>query len=266
MFSKLSAGRDIADIRAWLSAADPAGSPLEASTKARLAALWHRIDFEGPRVTSRRRHPWWPARAKHQRRRKIVTACVAVPALIAASAAGWAIASNTPGSYVATNLWCFASPHGEPVAEVPINGKDPVASCASMWTQGYMSPGVHQVPPLVACSLGSFDGGSIGVYPDTTCKAEHLPPVPAGYQQAVQSMAALTKTLQADGLDGDGLETHPVIRCYSAFAVVALVRQALKRNGFTGWQIVVQPFSKGSRCADAAPDSATHTVLILGVP
>ena len=263
MFSKRSIHREVADIQAWLTAADPASSPLEASTAARLAALWHRIDFDARRAGPRGRRPWWPNRADRPRRRKIVTACVAVPALTAATAAGWAIAANTPGSYVATNIWCFASPHGAPVAEVPVNGKNPAAACASMWAQGDLDPGVHRVPPLVACSLGSFDGGSIGVYPDTTCRAEHLPPVQAGYQQAVQSMAALTSTLEADGLYSDGLDAHPVIRCSSAAAAVAMVRQALQSDGFAGWRIVVQPFPEGSRCAGAAPDSGTHTVIIL---
>jgi hypothetical protein len=264
MFSERSMRRDVADIQARIAAADPAGGPFEPSTAARLAALWHRIDFDELRASPRRRRPWWPNRANRQRRRKIITACVAVPALAAATAAGWAIAASTPGSYVATNIWCFASPHGDPIAEVPVNGKDPVASCASMWAQGDLAPGVHRVPPLVACSLGSFDGGSIGVYPDTTCQAEHLPPVPAGYQQAVQNMTGLTKALEADGLYSDGLDAHPVIRCSSAAAAVALVRQALQSNGFTGWRVVVQPFPKGYRCAGAAPDSATHTVIILG--
>jgi hypothetical protein len=53
MFSKLSICRAVADIQARLAAADPAGSPPEDSTAARLAALWHRIEFDelraGPR-------------------------------------------------------------------------------------------------------------------------------------------------------------------------------------------------------------------------
>lgn len=264
MFSKLSTSRDIADIQARLTAGDPAGGPFEASTTARLAALWHRIEFDGPRAAPRTRRAWWPDRAGRQRRRKIVIACVAVPALAAATAAGW-IAASTPGSYVATNVWCFASPHvadGGSVT-VPANGQDPVALCGRMWAQGEMSPGTHQVPALVACSMGSFDGGSVGVYPDTTCQAEHLPPVPAGYQQASQSMAALTRTLEADGLYVDGLTTNPVIRCYSAAAGAALARQALRSNGFTGWRVVVRP---GGRCFTAIPDSSSHTVLILGTP
>jgi hypothetical protein len=261
MFSKLSTRGDIADIRARLTAADPAGGPLEASTTARLAALWHRIEFDGPLAAPRTRRAWWPDRAGRQPRRKIVIACVAVPALAAATAAGW-VAADTPGSYVATNIWCFSStsPDGNS-AELPASGQNPVAACAQIWAQGDLDPGVHRAPPLVACSLGSFDGGSIGVYPDTTCQAEHLPPVPAGYQQASQNMAALTKTLEADGLYSDGLTAHPVIRCYSAAAGAALAKQALQSNGFTGWRVVVRP---GGRCVQAIPDSASHTVLILG--
>ena len=79
-------------------------------------------------------------------------------------------------------------------------------------------------------------------------------------------MAALTRTLEADGLYTDGLNAHPVIRCSSAAAGAALVRQALQRNGFTGWRVVVRPFPRGWRCAGAVPDSTSHTVLILGTP
>jgi hypothetical protein len=268
MFSKLSIDRDVADIQAWLTAADPADGPLGDSTATRLAALRHRIEFDGLRAGSRSRRAWWPNRPGRPRRRKIVIACVAVPALTAATAAGWVIAANTPGSYVAQNVWCLPSAHavaGDGV-ELPTSEQDPVAACGQMWVQGQVSPGVHQAPPLVACSLGSFDGGSIGVYPDTTCQAEHLQPVPAGYRQAAQNMAALNSALEADGLSGSGLDTHRVNRCYSAAAATALVRQALQGNGLTGWQIVVQPFSPGWHCADAAPDSATHTVIIVGVP
>jgi hypothetical protein len=57
---------------------------------------------------------------------------------------------------------------------------------------------------------------------------------------------------------------HPVKRCYSAAAATAVVKQALQRNGFTGWQVVVRPFPGQSCAASALPDSSNHTVLILG--
>jgi hypothetical protein len=193
-----------------------------------------------------------------------VIACVTVPALAAATAAGWAIADDTPASHVASQIWCFSSPQGDNSAEQPATGQAPTAVCAQQWAAGYMTPGVHTVPPLTACSMGGFDGGSVGVYPDTTCQALHLQPVPSGYLQAARSFAALTKTLEAEGLYTDGLQAHPVIRCWSAARAVGLTRQALQSNGFTGWRIVVRPFPTASSCAADAPDSASHTVLIMG--
>ena len=62
----------------------------------------------------------------------------------------------------------LAALQGSGTAEVPVTGQDPAAVCARMWAQGYLNPGAHRAPPLVACSLDSFDGGSVGVDPDTT--------------------------------------------------------------------------------------------------
>jgi hypothetical protein len=273
MFSKLAVGRDVQDIQALLTAADPAGGPLEASSAARLAALRHRIDGAGPSPSAspsatRRRRAWRPGGAARHRRPKIVIACVAVPALAAATAAGWVIANDTPASHVAMNVWCWSSPQGAGVGgsvQLPATGQAATAACAQQWAAGYMNPRVHTVPPLVACSMGSFDGGSVGVYPDTTCRALHLRPVPSGYRQAARNFAALTNSLKADGLYTDGLQAHPVIRCWSAAKAAALTEQALQSNGFAGWRIVVRPFPRASSCAADAPDSASHTVLILGL-
>jgi hypothetical protein len=277
MFGKINVRRDVADIQSLLGVADPAsGLP---DGRSGLAAAWQRVSAQTTQTApatraaqtvqaAPERRAWWPGRPARQRRRKIVVTCVAVPALAAASAAGWAIANDTPASHVAQNIWCWSSPRGGDgggSVQLPSTGQVPTAVCAQQWASGNMNPAVRTVPSLVACSMGSFDGGSIGVYPDTTCQALHLRPVPSGYQQAARSFAALTNTLAADGLYADGLQAHPVVRCWSAAKAVALTRQALQSNGFTGWRIVVRPFPRASSCASDAPDSATHTVLILGV-
>ncbi len=61
------------------------------------------------------------------------------------------------------------------------------------------------------------------------------------------------------------LHAHPYSRCVSAAVGVALAKQALQQNGFTGWRIVVRAFPR-NWCASDAPDSGSHTVLILGFP
>ena len=56
--------------------------------------------------------------------------CVAVPALAAATAAGWVIASNTPASHVAGNIWCWSSPQGGGSVQMLATGQAPAAGRA----------------------------------------------------------------------------------------------------------------------------------------
>ncbi|HEX3923627.1 MAG TPA: hypothetical protein VHY31_15170 [Streptosporangiaceae bacterium] len=81
---------------------------------------------------------------------------------------------------------------------------------------------------------------------------------------AAGSFAALTNALAADGLYADGLQAHPVVGCWPGRQGRRADQQALRGNGLTGWRIVVRPFPTASSCAADAPDSASHTVLILG--
>jgi hypothetical protein len=286
MFSKASIRRNVRDIQAMLTAADPAGAPLAASSAARLAALRHRIDGAGPERGDpgtaagtapaqtgpssgaiRAGRVWWPNLPQRHRRRKIVITCVAAPVLAATTAAGWVIASNTPASRVAENIWCWSSPRGGGSVTLPSTGQAPTALCAQQWASGNMTgfPGAHAgVPPLVACSMGSFDGGSVGVYPDTTCQALHLPPLPSDYQQAARSVAGLSGDLEKDGLLFTGSEKNPPHVCRSTAEAIALTEQALQSNGLTGWRIDVRPASVPSvRCAGADPDSASHSVWVF---
>jgi hypothetical protein len=276
MFSKASIRRDVRDIQAMLTAADPAGGPLTAGSAARLAALRHRIGGAGPgpgdpaaafgTAPARNGRAWWPSQPERHRRRRIVIACVAAPALAATTAAGWVIANNTPASRVAENIWCWSSPRGGGSVTLPSTGQAATAVCAQQWASGSMAdfPGAHAgVPPLVACSMGSFDGGSVGVYPDTTCQALHLPPLPSGYQQAARSVAGLSGDLEKDGLLFTGTEKNPPHVCPSTAEAIALTEQALQSNGLTGWRIDIRPAPvPNAGCAGANPDSASHSVWV----
>jgi hypothetical protein len=290
MFAKTRIRRDMADIRALLTECDPAAGPLEASAIVRLAVLGHRLITEGPgrevpdgraaatgangqtvvpttpAAVAGKGRSWWPNHRQRQRRRKIVITCVAVPALAAATAAGWVIASSQPADRLAANIVCFASARekADGNAVVPATGRAPTAVCAQLWASGVVITGHHSVPRLVACSLRESDGGTIAVFPDTTCAAEHLPPLPPGYQAAASQFVRLEKALNADGISPQEWLSNPPTRCVSKEAGIAYAQRALQRSGLTGWQIVVGKFGPQARCAYAEATSSTHSVQVFG--
>src|SRR5450432_587231 len=92
MFHKTPAGSDMADIRDRLAGTDPAQGELDRDSVARLAGIGDRIGARTVAAPAYRRQEraWWPGRPAPRRRRAMIT-FVAVPALLAASAAGWAI-------------------------------------------------------------------------------------------------------------------------------------------------------------------------------
>ena len=291
MFAKTRIRRDMADIRALLTECDPAASPLEASATVRLAVLGHRLITEGPgpeipdgraaaavangqtaapmtpSAVAGKGRSWWPNHRERQRRRKIVITCVAVPALAAATAAGWVIASSQPADRLAANIVCFASAREKAGGNVvvPATGQAPTAVCAQLWASGVVITGHRSVPRrLAACSFGESDGGTSAVFPDTTCAAEHLPPLPPGYQAAASQFVRLEKALNADGISPQEWLSNPPTRCVSKEAGIAYAQRALQRSGLTGWQIVVGKFSPQARCAYAEATSSTHSVRVFG--
>ena len=269
MFAKTRTRRNMADVRALLTGRDPAAGPLEASATVCLAVLGHRLITEGPgpEVAPAKGRGWWPNHRERQRHRKIVITCVAVPALAGATAAGWAIASSQPADRLAANIVCFASARENAGgnAVVPATGQAPTAVCAQLWASGVVITGHHAVPRrLVACSLREGDGGTIAVFPDTTCAAEHLPPLPPGYQAAARQFAGLEKALNADGISPQEWLSNPPTRCVSKQAGIAYAQRALSQNGLSGWQIVVGKFGPRARCAYAEATSSTHSVQVFG--
>jgi hypothetical protein len=251
---------DISEIRRLLAGTDPGAGELGATAPARLALIREQISTE-PAVTPGRR-TWWPSRHQRQRRRVVIT-CMAVPALVAATGAGWALAAQPAASRVTDAVVCYSLPH------LPQNGADetggggaddgvaPTVMCARQWAAGEIVPGVHRVPRrLAACAVPSL--GMIGVFPDTTCAALHLPDLPAGYITAARRFFALDRALGA-GLVGSG--SRP--RCLSEPAAASYIRQTARKHGFASWRIILPAVVEPQLCWQAQADPASHTISVV---
>ena len=263
MFSRPDFSDAVSDIQALLGDASMITADLDDATSSRLMRIRQTI-IAGPRTSGHGR-TWWPDRPQRKHRR-VVLGCVAVPALLAATAAGWAIAASPPASRLTSAVVCYSLPHlPEPgIPESAAGGTDdglsPTAMCARQWAAGQVAAGVHHIPAsLTACANPGL--GEVAVLPDTTCAAVHLPPLPADYDQAARRFDALDNAL-IDGLTGRGSQT----RCVSEPAAVSFTRQVLRSDGFSSWKIIPLQRAGAAMCWQAQPDPATHTIRIVPQP
>ena len=254
---------DITQARQLLAGIDPAAGELDDSAAEHLARIRTLVSAE-PAVTAGKR-TWWPARRQRQRRRVIITG-IAVPALLAATGAGWALAAQPAASRVTNAVVCYSRPHlplagvSENAAGGSDNGVPPAVMCARQWAAGDVIPGVHRVPRvLAACAVPGL--GDIGVFPDTSCQALDLPGVPAGFDTAARKFSALSNAL-AKGLTG----TASAPRCASEPAASAYIRQTARRYGFGRWRIALPAVTEPGLCWQAQPDPVSHTIAVLPQP
>jgi hypothetical protein len=245
----------IVEVQSLLSGIDPAAAELTAAESARLSLL-------GEQVTAAPETPghgrtWWPAR-QYRRHRQVVITSIAVPALLAGTAAGWVIAASPSPSQLTNAVVCYSLPHPpeKGVSETGAGGTDPgiapVAFCAQQWAAGQVIAGVHRVPPhLAACAMPNL--GDVGVFPDTTCMALHLPSVPAGFTEAVRKFNALQNAL-----------TSPAgSRCLSESAAMASARRIAAAHGFGRWRIVQPKTAQPELCWHAQAQPQTRVIDIL---
>ncbi|HUB37767.1 MAG TPA: hypothetical protein VMA72_02840 [Streptosporangiaceae bacterium] len=245
----------ISEIRSLLAGTDPAVAEPTAADSARLSLVSGQVT--AARETSGHGRTWWPAR-QYRRHRKIVITSIAVPAVLAGTAAGWVIAASPSPSQLTNAVVCYSLPHppGIGVLEYAAGGTDPgiapVAFCAQQWAAGQVIPGVHRVPPhLAACAMPN--PGAVGVFPDTTCMALHLPPVPAGFIKAVRKFTALQKALISPAGS----------RCLSESAAMAFTRRIAAAHGFGRWRIVQPKTAPPGLCWHAQAQPQTHVIDIL---
>lgn len=268
MFRKMSTrtDTDIAAIRAVLASADPAGDELDAAAAARLAGIRqaitshvpaaHGSESAGRRPVKSRPAPGRRLERLGQRRRRALAAAVAIPVLLAATAAGWEIANIRTATQVTDGVGCYAAASLRASTIIArATGQDPTSICARYWADGVITgKRSHHVPSLVACVLPN--GGAVGVFPGTTCAALHLQPLPVGYRQAARQFSALSAGLGA---------WFRASRCVPEAAAVAHVREALRQHGLKGWRVVgykPMPRSIDGPCATFTAESRTHTIQV----
>jgi hypothetical protein len=245
---------DIAEIQSVLTGTDPAAAEPTEADSARLSLLSEQVTTAGE--TPGRGRTWWPAR-QYRRHRKFVITSIAVPAVVAGTAAGWVIAASPAPSQLTNAVVCYSKPHPpeKGVSETAGGGTDPgiapVAFCARQWASGQLIPGVHRAPHLVACAMASL--GIVGVFPDTTCAALHLPPVPAGFTAAVRKFTALQNALVSPAGS----------RCLGESAAMAATRRIAAAHGFGSWRIIEPKTVPPGLCWHAQAQPQTHVIDIL---
>jgi hypothetical protein len=321
MFWRGDFGGAVSEIRALLGSRDPAAAALDDGARDRLLDIRHaimsaaacaepsaRVRGRAPAAeamaagqvagTARRRwwhRNWWPGRPL-RRHRRVVIGCVAVPALLAATGAGWAIAASQPAPRVVNTVDCYSGrylpgnllDHSDSVLVTVSYGSPPTVVCAQQWARGAVigDPHSHYVPPLVACELpaprhpaAAAVTGQVGVFPDTTCARLHLAPLPPGYGQAARRLAELDRYLRSGPMRG----------CVAEPKVASYARQALETLGFSGWRVTTPWGTKAYKmvrvrtirgggvelkqthiqvpgCWEAQTDSAAYTVQVLPEP
>lgn len=274
MLSRPDFHEAVSDITALLAEYAPAPADRDDDAQARMRQIRQAIIAQ-PRQPGRRRS-WWPGRPQRRRRRAVIT-CVAVAALLGATAAGWAIAVSPPASYVTNDVICYTGPydrgplldHSNGELVTVSDGTPPTQVCAREWATGAVigNPHSHMIPPLVACVLspgphpgGVGNNGSVGVFPDTTCAKLKLAALPPGYDRAARRLFALDSHLRAGAS-----------RCMSLAATDQFVQAALRKYGYSTWRIT-HPWGTGSAgqarsgCWEGQPDSSVHVIQVLPEP
>jgi hypothetical protein len=248
MFRSRSLSHSVADIRALMTPSDPAASGLDSAAQTRLAEMREQVS-RGQQVSDGAR-TWWPRRPERRRRRVVIT-CIAAPALLAATAAGWVAAHSVAASRLPPTVGCYSEPalKGQHlnVDVVASYGQSPVTICAQQWANGAVLFGVHQVPALSACVI---PGDMVGVFPDTTCAAMRLAPIPPGYDRAAWRAHAVNSYLQRELASCSGLPR-----------AVGVARRAIRKFRLTGWR-VTEPYGDRGLCWKARTDSQSHTVQV----
>jgi hypothetical protein len=274
MFSRPDFHDAVSDITTLLAEQALGPADCDDDARARLLQIRQAITAQ-PREPGRRRS-WWPGRPLRRHRRAVI-ACVAVPVLAGATAAGWAIAVSPPASYVTNEVGCYSGKylpgtfldHSQSVYMTISDGTPPTTLCARAWSRGDVigNPHSHFVPPLTACVLPSAvplgfvqNTGAVGVFPDTTCARLHLPPLPPGYDRAARRLFTL-----------DNYLTSGAENCMSRTVADRFVRRALDKFGYQSWR-VTQPWGTHPRgfppdaCWEGQPDSSVHAIQVLPEP
>jgi hypothetical protein len=263
VFSRPDFDGAVADVQDLLrGTCPPGGQPGDG--QARLTSLRERITQSAggpgqPAARHQPRRPWWPGRAQ----RRLVLGGLALPALLAATAAGWAIAAAPPASALPSQVICYSTAypgHRNAVLDYENStGQSPVALCAGPWR----ATG-HRPKSLVACVLPASRNpekvavGRVGVFPDTSCVLLGLPVLPPGYERAARRFARLLGGLAEQPQD-----------CLSRVALTSRARQALAGTGLRGWRITTpgglrpEPNQPPGGCWWATGDSPAHAVQIL---
>jgi len=200
-----------------------------------------------------------------------------VPALAATSLLGGAAAYALLRGEVTQpqNVACYESADlRADTAVVSVYEEGAVAACAELWRRGVIGAG-REVPPLVACVLGS---GVAGVFPTTpgqdVCSGLDLPPVapttvPPPIGPGATSSDPNARVLAfRDAVSAQFVDSP----CMDPADGNAIVRRELDRAGLTDWTIRVgrgvsgEGFSAQRPCASLLLLAEDKEVVLVASP
>ncbi len=219
------------------SRVNPFAGEVDASTEADEARL---LSIIATPVTAGGRRP--------SRRRLVVVVGVGV---VVVATAAFALLRREQASDP-TGVACFAT--ADLNADIVVLGPspDPVAACATVWSDGRLS--ADGPPQLTACVN---DSGVASVFPGdpSVCSelglAELVPGRSAEHQAIVDLQQRMAEFYSAD--------------CYRQPEALATAQQLLDESGLTGWSVqLAEDFPPGFECGIATPLADARTVIVGG--
>lgn len=193
-----------------------------------------------------------------RRRRFIAGGALAVAVLAGGTAAVAAVIRSAQPTRPNEGITCRASADVRADAIVIDIQADPVAGCATLWSEGkFASPGSEPaIPQLAECIAAA---GNIEVFPgdESVCARLGLIASDSTLSSESNVVVALTDRLTSEINLAD---------CASAAAVTGAAQVIVDESGLEGWTVVVRPDSAGAACAKVAVDAPTRTVTVVKFP
>ena len=194
---------------------------------------------------------------RRQRRRWILGALVPAAVLLLA-ATGITTYVVTRSATHLESVGCFDRADLEAnTTIVAADGRDPVAICAELWSEGVMGPAPAPAE-LASCVLES---GAVGVFPASgpeTCNSLGLPKLASDYAGDVEIVADLHASLVG----------RFATDCLDESAGRRLVEQELAARGVVGWKVEVAPgdsFDAERPCAEFGSDAGRKVAWLFPV-
>ncbi|MBI4933831.1 MAG: hypothetical protein HY828_08135 [Actinobacteria bacterium] len=210
------------------------------------------------RITSGRHAAERAYEFTRRRRRAIAGGALAIAVLAGGSVGVAALIRSGQPDRPNEGITCRAAADLRADAIVIDIKADPVAECATVWSEGkFAAPGSEPAIPELAVCIA--DAGNIEVFPgdQSVCARLGLTASDSTLSPENDAVVALSDRVTNEINLAD---------CASAAAATDAAQLIVNESGLKGWTVVVRPDSAGAACAKAAVDAPTRTVTIVKFP